>query len=117
MSLLRHFRRSCARSFDRSARGIEVARALSVLHQGEQSVSSYSIKFHMLAVSCGCNKKALWDHFLHGLAEQVKDEIYSLELPAGLDSTSLSGSTTGLLSVPGTEEGDFPTSASRAPSQ
>ncbi len=30
-------------------------------------------------------------------------------------STSLSGSTTGLLSVPGPEEGDFPTSASQVP--
>ncbi len=30
-------------------------------------------------------REALWDHFLHGLADHVKDEIYSLELPAGLD--------------------------------
>ncbi len=71
--------------FDRSARGIEAARALSVLQQGEQSVSAYSIEFRTLAVSCGWNEKALWDHFLHGLAENVKDEIYSLELPVGLD--------------------------------
>ncbi len=35
--------------------------------------------------SCGWNEKALWDHFLHRLAENVKDEIYSLELPVGLD--------------------------------
>ncbi len=71
--------------FDHSARGIEVARALSVLRQGEQSVSVYSIEFRTLAASCSSNEKALWDHFLHGLAEHVKDEIYSLELPAGLD--------------------------------
>ncbi len=71
--------------FDRSARGIEAARALSVLQQGEQSVSAYSIEFRTLAVSCGWNEKALWDHFLHGLSENVKDEIYSLELPVGLD--------------------------------
>ncbi len=71
--------------FDRSARGIEAARALSVLQQGEQSVSAYSIEFRTLAVSCGWNEKALWDHFLHRLAENVKDEIYSLELPVGLD--------------------------------
>ncbi len=71
--------------FDHSSRGIEAARALSVLHQGKQSVSAYSIEFRTLAASCGWNKKALWDHFLHSLAEHVKDEIYSLELPAGLD--------------------------------
>ncbi len=71
--------------FDHSARGIEAARALSVLQQGEQSVSVYSIEFRTLAASYGWNEKALWDHFLHGLAEHVKDEIYSLELPAGLD--------------------------------
>ncbi len=48
-------------------------------------MSAYSIEFRTLAVSCDWNEKALWDHFLHGLAEHVKDEIYSLELPAGLD--------------------------------
>ncbi len=71
--------------FDNSARGIEVARALSVLHQGKQSVSAYSIEFRNVAAFCGWNEKALWDPFLHSLAEHVKDEIYSLELPAGLD--------------------------------
>ncbi|KAI2644103.1 Transposon Tf2-6 polyprotein [Labeo rohita] len=71
--------------FDRSAQGTEAARALALLRQGEQSVSSYSIEFHTLAASCGWNDKALWDHFLHGLAEHLKDEIYSLELPSSLD--------------------------------
>ncbi|KAL0147091.1 hypothetical protein M9458_057615 [Cirrhinus mrigala] len=71
--------------FDHSARGIEAARALSVLQQRKLSVSVYSIEFRTLAASCGWNKKALWDRFLHGLAEHVKDEIYSLELPAVLD--------------------------------
>ncbi len=71
--------------FDHLAQGIEATRALSVLQQGEQSVSACSIEFRTLAVSCGWNEKAHWDHFLHGLADHVKDEIYSLELPAGLD--------------------------------
>uniref|UniRef100_A0A9J7XNI1 ribonuclease H n=1 Tax=Cyprinus carpio carpio TaxID=630221 RepID=A0A9J7XNI1_CYPCA len=79
------FSKELRKVFDRSARGIEAARALSLLQQGEQSVSSYSIQFRTLATSCGWNEKALWDHFLHGLAEHVKDEIYSLELPSGLD--------------------------------
>ncbi len=71
--------------FDRSARGTEAARALALLRQRESSVSSYSIEFRTLAASCGWNDKALWDHFLHGLAEHIKDEIYSLELPLSLD--------------------------------
>ncbi len=71
--------------FDRSAQGTEAARALALLRQREGSVSSYSIEFRTLAASCGWNDKALWDHFLHGLAEHIKDEIYSLELPSSLD--------------------------------
>ncbi len=71
--------------FDRSAQGTEAARALALLRQRESSVSSYSIEFRTLAESCGWNDKALWDHFLHGLAEHIKDEIYSLELPSSLD--------------------------------
>ncbi len=46
---------------------------------------AYSIEFRTLAESCGWNENALWDHFLHGLADHVKDDIYSLELSAGLD--------------------------------
>ncbi len=71
--------------FDRSAQGTEAARALALLRQRESSVSSYSIEFRTLAASCGWNDKALWDHFLHCLAEHIKDEIYSLELPSSLD--------------------------------
>ncbi len=71
--------------FDRSAQGTEAARALALLRQRESSVSSYSIEFRTLAASCGWNDKALWDHFLHGLAKHIKDEIYSLELPSSLD--------------------------------
>ncbi|KAL1259006.1 hypothetical protein QQF64_009583 [Cirrhinus molitorella] len=52
---------------------------------GEQPVSNYSIEFRTLAASCGWNDKALWDHFLFGLAEHIKDEIYSLDLPSSLD--------------------------------
>lgn len=48
---------------------------LSELWQGSSSVSDYSIKFHTLANSCGWNEQALWDRFLCGLSETVKDEI------------------------------------------
>lgn len=79
------FSQELRKVFDHSARGIEAAQALSLLQQGEQSVSCYSIEFRTLTASCGWNEKALWDHFLHGVAEHVKDEICSLELPSGLD--------------------------------
>lgn len=71
--------------FDHSALGTEAACALSLLQQGGRSVSEYSIEFCMLAASCGWIAKAQWDHFLHGLAEYIKDEIFSLELPPSLD--------------------------------
>lgn len=70
--------------FDHSARGTEVAQALSLLLQGEQLVSGYSIELRMLAASCGCNAKVLWEHFLNDLAEYIKNKIYSLKLPSNL---------------------------------
>ncbi len=61
---LEAFSEELCKVFDRSARGIEAARALLLLQQGEQSVSRYSIEFRTLAASCGWNEKALWDHLL-----------------------------------------------------
>lgn len=71
--------------FEHSALGTEAACALSLLQQGGRSVSEYSIEFRMLAASCGWNAKAQWDHFLHGLAEYIKDVIFFLELLPSLD--------------------------------
>ncbi len=79
----------------------------------------YSIEFRTLAASCGWNEKALWDNFLHGLAEHVKDEIYSLELPAGLDGLiDLAIRVDDRIALHSRHRrGDFPASASRAPSR
>ncbi len=79
------FSQELRKVFDRSALGNEAARALSLLRQGTRTVSDYAIEFRTLAASSGWNSMALWDHFLHGLAEQIKDEIYSQELPPSLD--------------------------------
>ncbi len=79
------FSQELRKVFDRSALGNEAARALSLLRQGTRTVSVYAIEFRTLAASSGWNSRALWDHFLHGLAEHIKDEIYSLELPPSLD--------------------------------
>ncbi len=71
--------------FDRALVGREAARMLADLRQGEQSVSDYSIQFRTLAAECEWNKKAQWDMFLHGLADRIQQEIYTVELPTGLD--------------------------------
>ncbi|MGL5565082.1 MAG: hypothetical protein ACRDC4_05055, partial [Plesiomonas sp.] len=71
--------------FDRDAMGREAARKLSVLRQGEGSVSDYLIEFRTLAAESGWNKAAQWDWFLHGLADRVQEEIYALDLPSDLD--------------------------------
>ncbi len=54
---LEAFSEELRKAFDRSARGIEVARALLLLQQGEKSVSRYSIEFRTLAASCGWNEE------------------------------------------------------------
>uniref|UniRef100_A0A9J8CTZ9 Retrotransposon gag domain-containing protein n=1 Tax=Cyprinus carpio carpio TaxID=630221 RepID=A0A9J8CTZ9_CYPCA len=73
------------RVFDRAVAGREAARLLADLHQGERSVSEYSIKFRTLAAECHWNEEAQWDRFLHGLADHVQKEIYMLDLPPKLN--------------------------------
>ncbi len=55
------------------------------LRQGERTVTDYSIEFRTLAAECGWNSEAQWDMFLYGLSDVIKDEIYSLDLPTGVD--------------------------------
>ncbi len=63
----------------------EAARLLAELRQGECTVTDYSIEFSTLAAECGWNSEAQWDMFLYGLCDVIKDEIYSLDLPTGVD--------------------------------
>lgn len=71
--------------FDRAASGREAARLLAELRQGERTITDYSIEFSTLAAECGWNSEAQWDMFLYGLCDVIKDEIYSLDLPTGMD--------------------------------
>ncbi len=71
--------------FDRAASGREAARFLADLRQGDRSVTNYSIEFRTLAAECRWNLEAQWDMFFHGLADNGKDEIYTLDLPTSLD--------------------------------
>ncbi len=63
--------------FDRAASGREAARFLAELRQGDRSVTDFSIEFRTLAAECRWNSEAQWDMFFHGLADYVKDEIYT----------------------------------------
>ncbi|XDV17972.1 hypothetical protein PO909_023760 [Leuciscus waleckii] len=71
--------------FNRAVAGKEAARVLADLRQDHRSVTDYSIEFRTLAAECKWNSEAQWDMFLHGLADRIQNEIYTLELPATLD--------------------------------
>ena len=91
-----HAGRSCLRTsgkfmaeiqriFDRSATGLEAGRDLLRLRQGQKTVSDYSIDFQTLATDSGWEGRALVDAFLQGLAEPVKHELLTRELPEDLE--------------------------------
>ena len=71
--------------FDRSFTGREAARELLHMRQGNKTVSDFAIDFRTLAATCGWNSDALYDAFLSGLSESLKDELASRELPATFD--------------------------------
>ncbi len=81
----RSFSEELKKVFDRAASGREAARLLAELQQGDRTVTNYSIEFRTLAAECGWNSEVQWDLFLYGLSESIKDEVYSLDLPTGLD--------------------------------
>ncbi len=78
----RSFSEELKKVFDHAASGREAARLLAELRQGDRTVTDYSIEFRTLAAECGWNSEAQWDMFLY---ESIKDEIYSLDLPTGVD--------------------------------
>ena len=69
------------RVFDRSKHGHEAARELLHMRQGRRSVSDYAIDFQTLATCTHWDADALFDTFLNGLSENIKDELVSHELP------------------------------------
>lgn len=81
-----HFKDSLSKIFDQNTPGREAARALMGLHQGKRRVADYAIEFRTLAVDSGWNSFSLCDAFLHGLADQLKDQLTPLKLPEDLDS-------------------------------
>ena len=65
--------------------GREAARKLLQLQQNTLSVADYAVEFRTLAEGTW-NMEALFNTFLHGLSEEVKDELAARELPTDLDS-------------------------------
>jgi hypothetical protein len=49
-------------------------------------VADYAVDFSTLAAESAWNQEALFDMFLHGVSEEVKDELADRELPTDLDS-------------------------------
>ena len=71
------------RVIDRSS--LEAGRELMRLRQGTDMVSDYGIEFQTLATNSGWEGRAVVDGFLHGLAESMKDELLTCNLPDDLD--------------------------------
>ncbi|KAF7641874.1 hypothetical protein LDENG_00269710 [Lucifuga dentata] len=61
------------------------ALGLLKMHQGDQTVTDYAIDFRIRAQQSDWNMAALCDAFLNGLADYIKDELVSHNLPTTLD--------------------------------
>lgn len=83
-STYKTFTEEMRRVFDRSFSGRAAAREIMALRQGTRSVYDYAIDFRTLSASCNWNDDALYDAFLNGLSDSIKDELVSRELPPSL---------------------------------
>ncbi len=63
----------------------ETAWGLMGMHQGDRMVADYSIDFRTRASLSSWNSAALVDAFLHCLADCIKEELVSPEVPSTLD--------------------------------
>lgn len=54
------------------------------LQQGERHVSNFAIEFRTLAAESDWNQSALFDAYLNGLSETLKDRLAPLELSTDL---------------------------------
>eukprot|EP00064_Thunnus_orientalis_P019626 superscaffoldBa00004989_g19750 len=79
------FSKTFTQIFQQTAPGREAARALVKLRQGKKRVSDYAIEFRTIAAESDWNQPALFDVFLDGLSDTIKDQLPPLDLPAELD--------------------------------
>ena len=80
------FSKALTQIFQHTTPGREAARALVRLRQGRGRVVDYAIEFRTLAAESSWNPPALFDAFLEGLSESLKDQLAPLDLPSDLDS-------------------------------
>ena len=55
------------------------------LSQDSRNMADYAVYFRTLVAESAWNLEALFDAFLHGLSEVIKDELAAQELPMDLD--------------------------------
>jgi hypothetical protein len=72
--------------FESLVSGREAASKLLDLCQNSRSAADYAVNFCTLATESAWNLESLFNTFLHGLSEVVKDELAARELPVDLDS-------------------------------
>uniref|UniRef100_A0A3B5QW10 DUF4939 domain-containing protein n=1 Tax=Xiphophorus maculatus TaxID=8083 RepID=A0A3B5QW10_XIPMA len=71
--------------FCQETEGTSSSRDLHGLKQGQKSVSDFAIDFRIKAAESGWNVVALKSAFFHGLNEQIKDELATLDEPESLN--------------------------------
>ncbi len=72
--------------FESSPPGRETAKALFDLRQDKARVTDYATEFRTLVADSGWNASSLFDAFVHGLSDQIKDQLAPLELPSDIYS-------------------------------
>ena len=80
------FTKSFTQIFQLTTPGREAARALVRLRQGGRRGSDYAVGFRTLTAESSWNPEALFDTFIEGLSEPLKDQLTPLDLPDGLDA-------------------------------
>lgn len=78
------FSKELIRVFDPVLPNREAARRLYSLRQGERSVTSFIIDFHVLAADSSWNQEALMDAFMEGLNDNIKDQLATQAYPKSL---------------------------------
>ena len=78
------FSSNLRRVFDHPVQGQVAAKRLLALTQGSQSAANYSVDFQILANECGWDEKALKAVFIHGLSDDLKDELATRDEPQNL---------------------------------
>ena len=63
------------KGFRFSVVGRKAARKLLQFHQDSRSVADYAVDCRTLAAESAWNPESLFDTFLHGLLEEVEDEL------------------------------------------